>query len=296
MLNVATASVNWNNIDLPPGEKQVGYPEILDLAQRAGYRAMEYSPAFGTDPQALLDAAGARDIAWCGTYLPVSLSERALREDDLGHAEALAALLASIGCSDLVVAEPGSAERGAKAGQIPADGTLSLPADAYPVMAANLHLIGALAGCHGVKVHFHNHVGTWIETPAEVDALLEHLDTGLVDICFDTGHYAYGGGDALAFLRDNIGRIGYIHLKDVDGDVLAEARAEGWSFLEALRHIIFSPLGEGSAEIPAILDVLTESGYTGWVVVEQDTCEGDSTDVARQNRTFIEGRVGNGDK
>jgi inosose dehydratase len=288
MLKVATASVNWNNADLPPTQQGVGFPAILDLAHQAGYRAMEYHPLFGDDAATLLAEAGKREIAWCGSYCPVDLVGDALGDDELAEIEALVGLLASIGCHDLIVAEPGRPGRIALAGQIPEDGSASLPADAYPTMAANLHAIGALARRHEVRVHFHNHVGTWIETPAELDALMAHLDFDLVDLCFDTGHYAYGGGDALAFLRDHADRIGYLHLKDVDGVVLTEAKEQSWSFLEALRHIIFSPLGDGAADIPGILLTLVESKFTGWVVVEQDTCAGDPTETARANRVYIE--------
>ena len=291
MLNVATASVNWNNADLGEGSA-ISFPRILDLAREAGYTAMEYNPVFGDDRDTLVREAEARGITWCGTYQPVDLVSGPLGDDVLGHIDALAARLVTIGCHDMVIAEPGRPERQAIAGQVPADGSSSLPADAWPGVAANLHAVGAAAQRHGVRAHFHNHVGTWVETPAEVDALLEHLDTSLVDLCFDTGHYAYGGGDALAFLRDNVDRIGYLHLKDVDASVLAEAKAQHWSFLEALEHVIFSPLGEGSADIPAILDALTGNGFAGWVVVEQDTCDGDPTAVARQNREFIERHVG----
>jgi inosose dehydratase len=291
MLKIATASVNWNNVDLGDASG-VPFPDILDLARTAGYTAMEYNPLFGDDPATLAREAAARGIAWCGTYQPVDLVSGPLDEAILREIETLAARLDAIGCHDMVVAEPGRPERIAIAGQVPADGTASLPAGTYPIAAANLHAAAAAAGRHGVRVHFHNHVGTWFETPAEVDALLAHLDTSLVDLCFDTGHYAYGGGDALAFLRDSGDRIGYLHLKDVDAAVLAEAQEKGWSFLEALRHVIFSPLGEGQADIPAILEALTTNGFAGWVVVEQDTCHGDPTEVARQNREYIARQVG----
>lgn len=292
MLNIATAVVNWNSVDLPEHEQDYGYPQVLALARQAGYSAMEYSTTFGTDPDALTQRAREHDLTWCGTYHPVDLVSGPLSDEQRQAVEDLASLLDSIGCHDMIAADAGTPERVALAGQIPEDGSASLPSDAWSLVAANLHAIGAIAQRHEVRVHFHNHVGTWVETPAEVDALLEHLDTGIVDLCFDTGHYAYGGGDALAFLRDHIDQIGYIHLKDVDGSVLAQAKEQGWSFHDALRHVIFLPLGAGSAEIPAVLDTLSTNEFAGWVVVEQDTCNGDPTEVARQNLEFIERQVG----
>lgn len=290
MLNVASASVNWNSVDLDT--QDYGYPEILGLAQQAGYTAFEYSPAFGTDPGRLLDDAQQHGLTWCGTYYPADLVSGPLSGDAQRDIEASVSLLTAIECRDLVAADAGTSQRVALAGQIPADGSESLPADAYPVLAANLHAIASIAQRHNVRVHFHNHVGTWIETPAELVALMEHLDFDLVDLCFDTGHYAYGGGEPLAFLREHYDAVGYLHIKDVNANVLAEAREKGWSFHDALRHVIFSPLGEGSAEIQSIVQMLAANEFGGWVVVEQDTCTGDPTDNARANRAYIERQVG----
>lgn len=292
MLKIATAVVNWNSVDLPEHEQDYGYPEVLELARQAGYSAMEYSTTFGTDPATLMQQAREHGLTWCGTYHSVDLVSGPLSDEQRQAVEDLASLLDSIGCHDMIAADAGTPERLALAGQIPDDGSASLPSDTWSLVAANLHAIGAIAQRHEVRVHFHNHVGTWVETPTEVDALLEHLDTGIVDLCFDTGHYAYGGGDALAFLQGHIDQIGYIHLKDIDARVLAEAKEKGWSFHDALRHVIFSPLGAGSANIPAALETLTANAFDGWVVVEQDTCNGDPTKVARQNLKFIERQVG----
>lgn len=291
MLNVATASVNWNNDDLGDAI-EYPFPMILDRAREAGYDAIEYHPLFGDDIDALNREASERGIAWCGTYHPIDLVAGPLTETQRDAVAVKAARLAALGCHDMVVAQEAAPERIAIAGQVPADGSQSLPPEAYPLAAANLHDAAAVARRHGIALRFHNHVGTWIETPTELAALLAHLDTSLVDLCFDTGHYAYGGGEPLAFMRDNLEAIGYLHLKDVDASVLAEAREQRWSFLEALRHVIFCPLGEGSAGIPEILKLLSDIDFGGWVVVEQDTCHGDPTAVARQNRDYIARQVG----
>ncbi|HYI25899.1 MAG TPA: sugar phosphate isomerase/epimerase, partial [Thermomicrobiales bacterium] len=139
----------------------------------------------------------------------------------------------------------------------------------------------------GIQVHYHNHAGSYIETPGEVAALVAHIELSLVDLCFDTGHYAYGGGDANEFVASHLDSIGYLHLKDVNRKVLTEAKQRGWSFLDALRHIIFCPLGEGDANIPSIVATLVNSRFNGWVIIEQDTCKGESTLNARNNRETL---------
>ncbi|MGB3330544.1 MAG: sugar phosphate isomerase/epimerase, partial [Thermomicrobiales bacterium] len=191
----------------------------------------------------------------------------------------------------LIVADRMRPERIAIAGAVPADGSASLDAAHLDALVANLHALARRAADAGLAVHYHNHVGSYVESPAEVAALAARLDPALVDLCFDTGHYAFGGGDALRFLRDQSDRIGILHLKDVDPAVLAEARERGWSFHESLRHYIFCPLGAGSAHIDRIVQTLVERDFPGWVIVEQDTCEGDATANARANLETLRGLI-----
>src|SRR5258707_498689 len=83
-------------------------------------------------------------------------------------------------------------------------------------------------------------------------------------------------------------RVGYVHIKDVDGQVLQKSRENGWSFAQALKSYIFAPLGEGIARVPEVIDALRQAGYTGWLVIEQDTTPDDPTIVAAKNRRYLE--------
>jgi inosose dehydratase len=77
-------------------------------------------------------------------------------------------------------------------------------------------------------------------------------------------------------------------LKDVNAEVLNEARARRWNLADALKAFIFSPLGQGNLDLRRVLELLRDQGYNDWVVVEQDTTPLDPTTVARQNRTSLE--------
>src|ERR1700704_4036648 len=63
---------------------------------------------------------------------------------------------------------------------------------------------------------------------------------------------------------------------------------QAWSFLEALRRFIFTPLGGGVVDIPAVIRTLNSHRYDGWLVIEQDTTPLDPTVIARQNRLYLE--------
>jgi inosose dehydratase len=158
-------------------------------------------------------------------------------------------------------------------------------------LAQGLHDLAARIAPLGMSVVFHNHVGTYVETAAETARFLDETDPAKVGWCLDIGHLAYGGGDSLAMLQDYGDRVRHIHLKDVDGAILAQARAEEWSFGRALKAFIFPPLGEGIAQVEAVLEELLRRGYDGWFVLEQDTCAGDPKDLARVNREWLEAKL-----
>lgn len=286
-LRLATAPVNWNNNDIPGWRPLTPFPDILDRAIEAGYTVIEYDDAFGTDADRLREEASSRGITWCGCYQWVDFLDQDSLSTSIHGLAPKMQLLRDIDCRHLIVADSLRPHRVALAGRVPYDASQSLPdADVSRIADGVRHLADVAAG-YGLQLHYHNHVGSWIEAPHEVDALLRHLPLDQVDLCFDTGHFAYGGGDAERFIRDHHAAIGYLHLKDVDTGTVASARKRQLTFIDALKEYVFSPIGQGAANVPGILDTLVAARFEGWVVVEQDTCEGDATDTARQNLAFI---------
>jgi inosose dehydratase len=110
-------------------------------------------------------------------------------------------------------------------------------------------------------------VGTYVETPDEIDAFLDASDVGLT---FDTGHLLLGGGDPLPAWRRWSSRIDHVHLKDVDLAVLDAVRARRGSMVDVWASRAFVPLGEGDLDVAGIVHAVQDDGYDGWVVIEQD--------------------------
>jgi inosose dehydratase len=286
-LRVATAPVNWNNNDLEGWRPVVPFPDILHEMQAAGYRATEWDQNFGTDVETLHRERLRRDIEFVGAYRWLDFANDDRFERDVEAISPFLHTLQGIGASHLIVADTLRPERLAIAGAVPVDGSASLNEGALARVASNVDRLADIAGTFDLSVHYHNHVGSFIETSAEVEALLDHLADSRVDLCFDTGHFAFGGGDALEFLRQYSERVGYIHLKDVDHRVLDQARANRWNFLDALRNYIFSPIGEGNARLEDVIGLLVRDDFQGHVVIEQDTCRGNATENARANLDMV---------
>jgi inosose dehydratase len=121
----------------------------------------------------------------------------------------------------------------------------------------------------GVRLAYHHHMGAYVETPADVDRLLA-LAGDEVGLLFDSGHMTFAGGDAAAVLARHVGRVCHVHCKDVRPQVIRMARNRDWSFLEAVINGAFTVPGDGAVDFGALIGLLREHGYRGWLVVEAE--------------------------
>jgi inosose dehydratase len=126
----------------------------------------------------------------------------------------------------------------------------------------------------GLRVSFHHHAGTHVETPQEVDCLFSLFAASELGLCLDTGHYVYGGGDVLAYLEKHVSRVWCVHLKDVYANKMAEARQKKLNFHDAVRHGVFAPLAKGNIDFSRVLSLLKKGNFDGWLVVEADVLPG----------------------
>ena len=289
---VGTAPINWNNDDLKDWAPEVPFPAILDEMATAGYEGTELGGNYPTEPAGLRIELQRRGLALSGAYRWLPLLDPAALDAEMPALDHLLDLLAALGARDLIVACRMDARRIALAGRVPADGSAGLSDAEWRTLVESLKRAAGRAAAKGIRTHYHNHAGSYVETPSEVECFLAHLDPAVADLCFDAGHYAFGGGDPADFVARHADRIGYVHLKDVDPAVLARARAEGLGFLDALRVYVFCELGEGLANVPAIVGALLDHGYSGWIVVEQDTSRRPSTESARASREYLRQRCG----
>jgi len=106
---------------------------------------------------------------------------------------------------------------------------------------------------YGVRQAFHPPADAHVDTEDRIGRFLEGTDPATVSLCLDTGHVAYAGGDNRAIVAEHPDRIGYVHLKSVDPDVLARVRAEGMSFARAVRHGAMVEPEQGQPDMPPLL-------------------------------------------
>ncbi len=144
---------------------------------------------------------------------------------------------------------------------------------------------------YGLTVGMHAHAAGFIDFEPELERLLDEVDEKILKICFDTGHHSYAGYDPVAFMKRHIGRISYMHFKDIDPAVKADVIANRTGFYDACGQGIFCNLGEGDVDFQAVRQVLLDNNFEGWCTVEQDCDpEGNTSPVsdAVANRTYLQ--------
>ena len=285
-MKLATAPVNWNSPDVPEYRLWTPYPQLLAEMRAAGYEATEWGSNMPTDPEQLGPDLRANGLRMLGGFVGLELRTPARREAEVRRGVEAGRFFRALGGEYLIAADSGDKRRQAEAGHV--DVASGLSEEEWKSLGEGLNEVAVALRSEGVKLVFHNHVGTYVETGEETSRLLAVTDPALVGWCLDCGHLAYGGGDTLRMLERHGDRVGYVHIKDVDAGLLRASREHGWSFQDALKRYIFSKLGQGTADIPAVVRALKEHGYDGWLVVEQDTTPDNPTDVARENRQYLE--------
>ena len=265
MIRLANAPCSWGINELA-GDRRFTWEQVLDGIASSGYRGTELGP-YGflpTDPAVLREALEARELTLLAGFVQISDS-----------VDQVAALLAAVGAPFLVLSDDNTALQ-AEAGR--RTGVFLSSFDEY---AARIEALARrVTETYGLEVVFHHHGGGYVETPEEVNALLERTTVGL---CLDTGHMHFGGGDAVECWLSWSSRIRYLHLKDY--------RPVEGSYLEAVARGTFCELGKGEVDFPRLF--MNMSDYDGWAVVEQDVLDPDPAyplAAARANREYLRGQ------
>jgi inosose dehydratase len=258
--NLAGAPISWGVCEVPGWGRMLPVDRVLAEMASLGLTATEtgpvgYLPPDPDEVRALLQLHG---LGLVGAFVPLVLHGR-----DLDQARAvldeLLPLLEALGGEVVVAAAVTDASWSPRVPLGDAD---------WERLVMNFEELGALVSASGLRLALHPHVGTLVETAADIDAVLAQ---GEVDWCLDTGHVAIGGADPVEFAARNADRIVHVHLKDVDMQLAGRVRSGELSLVEATRAGLFRPLGDGDASIDEVVAQLDRHGYERWLVLEQDT-------------------------
>jgi len=280
VIRLANAPVSFGVFELTEGAAGLPAPErVLDAVAGAGYAGIDLGPVgfLGTG-DLLRRRLTERGLALAGGWVQLRLTDPDGLAEDLGVLDAALTVFAdALDAADgappprPTLADAGSPARAANPGAGRDRPELWLDDAGWDRLADGLGRATDRCRARGLEPTFHHHACTYVEAPHEIDRLLERTDVGL---CLDTGHLLLGGGDAAVALKEWGDRINHVHLKDARVEVLDGVVADRAGMEAVWRRGAFCRLGEGDLDVGRFLDGLLATGYSGWIVVEQDRIPG----------------------
>lgn len=293
MLKVANAPCSWGVIENIEGQRY-DYVRVLDELKATGYVGTELGDwgFMPTDPDTLRDELDSRNLTLLASWVNVYLHDENKHQQSADNCVRTAKLMAAVGGTDCLVVlgnDPYTDPvRNKNAGRItPA---MSLTDDQWQVFAQGAEYVAQrVMDEAGLRCVFHHHTGTWIETPAETERIMDMTNSELIGLVFDTGHWAFAGGDPVSGIHQLKDRIWHVHFKDHDPEVARQSREQEWDGPTAVGKGIFPELGKGDVDFPAVLEALKAINYDGWIVVEQDVLPGMGAPMesAQNNRDYL---------
>ncbi len=289
---VAAQPINWINDDFKDLGADCTLERALDEMRQAGFEGTELGHRFPMSGPAIRALLEPRGLSLAGAWHSTYLASRPWTDEQAAF-DAHAERLASAGASVIILAEC--------TGAIHGDGTKPLGKGdqrgqlddaAWRALCAGLDRLAERAAARGMTTAYHPHMGTVVQTAADVDALM--AGTRTLGLLLDTGHLAFAGDDPMVTLERHGARVTHVHTKDVRFAVARQARAEGWSFERAVRAGVFTVPGDGDFDFAGVLGEINRNGYRGWLVVEaeQDPKVANPLTYATQGRATLRRLLG----
>lgn len=286
-IKLGIAPIAWTNDDMPDLGSENTFEQCVSEMALAGFEGCEVGNKYPKDTAVLKKALDMRGLQianqWFSSFVLTQPMEK-VEKDFIAQCEFLKAM--------------GAKRIGASEQSFSIQGQMNTPVfDAKYVMndgewdkfAKGMNRLGDIANSMGIKLVYHHHMGTVVQTAEEIDRMMDMTDPDKFALLYDTGHLAYCGQDYLAVLKKYAKRIAHVHLKDVRPEVVEKVKKEKLSFLQGVRAGAFTVPGDGCIDFAPVFDELDKSGYEGWMIVEaeQDPAKANPLEYALKARDYI---------
>lgn len=280
------SAINWVNEDVLSVGDHYTAEDVLGQMSGLGFTGTEFCRKFPRDPDVLKSLLERYNMVLTSQWKSVHFSDPSKREEELRAYREHVDFLHAMGCKYVVTCETGNAFEDTTSNTVRVE---PLTDEQWRHLVAGLHQAGEYCRSKGMKLVYHYHGETVVESRDEIRRLMDSTDPELVHMLYDAGHAYFGGSDPLEVLRAYYDRIPYIHLKDVRRDVLEWKRKEGIRFREAVIKGVFTVPGDGAIDFAPIFDELKQRGYRGWIIIEaeQDPLVAEPTRYARLTKEYI---------
>lgn len=284
-VRLAVAPIAWRNDDIAEISELHSVEQCLRESAEAGYGGTEAGRSYPRDParlKELLDGAGLAMAAgwWSGMLRTGTV------EDEIARIDAELRLYEGVGTDVMFY---GEVDGSVQAASEPLSRRPRLGPEEFKPYGERLSRLAAHAQSRGVRLCFHHHMGTAVQSAEDVALLMEHSSEDL-GLLVDTGHCVFAGADPAELLRRHAARVAYVHCKDLREQRLRRCVAEDWLFARAVMEGVFTVPGDGFIDFDGFLGALAGVGYAGWIVVEaeQDPRRASPKEYAVKGREHLE--------
>jgi inosose dehydratase len=267
-VRLAASPINWCNDDMTDLGDEYAYEDILAAMQRLNVHGTEMGRKYPRDPQELRPALASHHLVLSSAWTTVHFAQPGRWPLEMAQFTEHVRFLKAMGAAHVVTCEGGGSVHWDIGGD--REKVIPFSEEEWNSVARGLNEAGAIAQSHGLRLAYHEHVGTNIQTPDEIDRLMALTDPRYVTLLLDTGHIQLAGGDPLQVARKYRERIEYVHLKDVRREQMQRFHAQHLPFLQGVRMGVFTVPGDGCIDFAPILAHLAQTNYQGWMVIEAE--------------------------
>ena len=290
-VKLGIAPIAWTNDDMPELGAENTFEQCVSEMALAGFTGCEVGNKYPRDTAVLKKALELRGMQICNAWFSSFLTTKPYEEVEKDFIEHIT-FLKEMGAKVVGMSEQGHSIQGTDKPIFEAKYVMN--DEEWDTLCTGINKLGKVAKDMGIKLCFHHHMGTVVQTEEEIDRLMANTDPELFGLLFDCGHLAYCGEDYMSVLNKYADRIRHVHLKDIRPEKVEQVKREHLSFLQGVRLGTFTVPGDGVIDFKPIFDVLEKTGYEGYVLVEaeQDPAIANPLEYAIKARKYIAEKAG----
>jgi len=268
MICYGTNPIAWSNDDDQRLGADIPLAQCLRQAGEIGFDGIEQGHKMPGSPGALRAALVPHGLRFISGWHSLNLLRHSVEAEKRAIQPHLD-LLKAMECKVVIVCETSNAIHSRD--DVALNRSPVLPRDQWPRFGADVEDIAGFCANQGLELVYHHHMGTVVETGAEINAFMAATGPA-TRLLLDTGHAWFAGADPGDLMRRYADRIGHLHAKNLRADIQAEVARDGLSFLEGVRRGVFTVPGdpEGCVAFEPVLRLAAEHGYQGWLVIEAE--------------------------
>ena len=292
MVKLGIAPIGWTNDDMPELGDQITFEQCISEMALAGYKGCEVGNKYPVNDRVLLKhMLDIRGLMICNQWFSYEFSSKSFNEVKTNFIKQID-FLSFFGAKVIGGAETGNSIHGDY--NIPISRRTSGSNEIWNKLIKGLNELGKISfNEYGIKLCYHHHVGTMVESISDVDRLLNETDEKYVNLNYDCGHFYLLGEDPFEAIKKFISRTSHIHFKDVRKKVISQISENDLSFLMAVKKGVFTVPGDGDIEMRPLAEVVHNDNYEGWLVVEaeQDPNKANPYEYAKKGYEFLKNEL-----